>query len=358
MIKFRKTAGWFAGLTCVLAGMLAPSTAFGQGCVISRGGGCSMVMGGEGFLAPKEWQVGLSYRWLHSDRHFLGRKEQPQRQALGTEVINDSHFFDLNTTYAVSKRFWLTLTVPFVYSERSSLYEHQNFGRFTTRAGGLGDIRFVPSYWMFNPETTHRGNLSLGAGVKAPTGEYRATDTFRTAEGGTIERSVDTSIQPGDGGWGVVLETQGFLHLIGNLSGYMNGSYLINPRESTSQLNPVQNARYGNLYSVPDSYLGRAGLEYAIWPAQGLSFSLGGRIEGVPPRDLIGGDLGRRRPGYAISIEPGVTWVRGRYLAAVTAPVALERNRQPDYGSLDGVRREGDSAFADFTINASFAVRF
>lgn len=355
--SIKQTAWRLAGVSCLLAGILIPTDAFAQGCVIARGGGGAMVMGGDGFLEPNDWQVGISYRWLYSDRHFVGTEEQPQRQANNTQVINNSHFVDVNTTYAVTKRFWLTATVPFVYSDRSSLYEHDNLGRFHTQAKGLADIRFVPSYWLFDPETTHRGNLSLGVGVKLPTGDYNATDTFQSA-GGPIERSVDSSIQPGDGGWGVVLETQGFMHLAGNLSGYMNASYLINPRESTPQLNPRQNARYGNLYSVPDSYLGRIGLDYAIWPSQGLSLSIGGRIEGVAQKDLIGGDEGRRRPGYAISVEPGITWIKGRYFASLTVPIAVERNRQPDYGSLDGQTYEGDSAFADYTINASFAFRF
>ncbi|HSH15007.1 MAG TPA: transporter, partial [Verrucomicrobiae bacterium] len=75
-------------------------------------------------------------------------------------------------------------------------------------------------------------------------------------------------------------------------------------------------------------------------------------------KDLIGGDEGRRRPGYAISVEPGITWSKGRYFASLTVPIAVERNRQPDYGSLDGMTYTGDSAFADYTINASFAFRF
>jgi hypothetical protein len=90
-----------------------------------------------------------------------------------------------------------------------------------------------------------------------------------------------------------------------------------------------------------------------VWPSQGLALSLGGRIEGVPPEDAIGDSEGRRRPGYAISIEPGISWTYKRTSLNVTAPVAIERNRQNNYQG-----RSGDAAFADFMILSSITYRF
>src|SRR5206468_9142895 len=77
-----------------------------------------------------------------------------------------------------------------------------------------------------------------------------------------------------------------------------------------------------------EQYSGRIGLSYALLPKQGLSVSLAGRIEGVPVHDLIGSSQGFRRPGYAISIEPGVVWSKKGYTLSVSAPVALYRNRE------------------------------
>ena len=48
-----------------------------------------------GYLGAGDWQVGAAYCWLFSDRHFVEDQEQPHRQEMGTEVINDSHFFDI-----------------------------------------------------------------------------------------------------------------------------------------------------------------------------------------------------------------------------------------------------------------------
>ena len=63
---------------------------------------------------------------------------------------------------------------------------------------------------------------------------------------------------------------------------------------------------------MPDVYTARAGLVYAVWPSRSLSLSLGGRIDGIPQRDLIGGgDLGFRRPGFIFYLDPGVSLGRG-----------------------------------------------
>jgi hypothetical protein len=349
--KGRAVPAALAGAAVALS--LSTQTAFSQGCVIARGGGaCNMMMHGEAdsdeamagaFLEKGHWQATIGYRWLHSDRHFRERHEETIRQELGTQVENDSHFIDLTATYAITRQIWVNLTVPFVYSDRSSLYEHDRVNRYHTQAGGLADMRLTGDYWFFDPKEAKRGNAAFGVGLKAPTGDYRATDVFHRASGPQIDY-VDSSIQPGDGGWGMVLEAQGFVQVVGDLSAYMNASYLINPRELVPETG----------YSVPDSYMWRAGLDYLVWPEHGLSLSLGGRIEGVPPKDLVGDNHGFRRPGYAISIEPGVSWVYKRFFASVTTPVAVERNRvRSAYAGTTG-----DAAFADYTVNATFAYRF
>ena len=65
--------------------------------------------------------------------------------------------------------------------------------------------------------------------------------------------------------------------------------------------------------SVTDQYLVRGGIGHALPKIRGLAASFGGRFEGVPVRDLIGGANGFRRPGYAISVDPGLMFVRGMY---------------------------------------------
>jgi len=115
--------------------------------------------------------------------------------------------------------------------------------------------------------------------------------------------------------------------------------------------------------SIADSYLGRAGLEFTILPKYGFTLSLGGRVEGVPVEDAIGGSEGFRRPGYAVSIEPGVSAMWKGWTAAVYTPVAVYRNREQSIPDQErsaqlGTDVRGDAAFADYSVLFSLAKNF
>jgi hypothetical protein len=330
---------------CTIAATALPVRSLAQGCVIARGGGGSCHMDGAGLLTAKHWQLNVQYRWFESHRHFAGAEEHHHRDTNGTEVINDSHFVDFTATYAWSDRLSFSLTIPYVHHDRESLYEHlgnSSGRRFTTKAMGLADMRAGASWWLFNPADSPNGNLSLGASLKAPTGDYRARDWF-TRSAGPQQRFVDSSIQPGDGGWGFTLELQGFRVLRPGLSAYGSAFYLFNPKERVTETN----------FSVPDAYLARGGVDWALPFAHGVSVSLGGRIEGVPGNDFFGGSRGSRRPGFAVAVEPGVAVALGRFTANVTIPVAVHRNRTTTWGS----RTAGDAAFADYTVNVGLSWR-
>ena len=336
-----------------------------QGCIAVRGGGfCALqgVMPGEEVREAGDWQVSVSYRWLHSNRHFVGDVEQTQRESLGTQVENFSNFIDLGVSYNITPRLSTTLTIPFVYSERSSLYEHKGNAsgeRYSTEAGGVADVRAAVYAWIWNPADLPKGNVQFGLGFKAPTGDDAATDIFQRQSGPTLDY-VDQSIQPGDGGWGLTMELYAFRELLPRFYGYLQGFYLFNPRNINDT--PKRIARLGSTdpfdyMSVPDQYLGRGGLSYVLAPHWGLSVSLGARIDGVPAEDVIGNSQGFRRPGYAVSIEPGLTWQKGPWTAVITTPVAVYRNRVKSV--QDEIRgTHGDAAFADYFLTAAVARRF
>jgi hypothetical protein len=364
-MKYIKTSIVAIGVVLVAGDDLHPAHA--QGCVAVRGGSCPFhphdaeATGGE----AGDWQVSVGYRWLHSGRHFVGDREQPQRQELGTEVINDSHFMDLSVQYQLTPRYSLQVVLPFVYSDRSSLYEHDRQNRYHTQAAGFGDFRLGTFAWLWSPEKAKRGNLLLGVGAKFPTGDEDATDLFYPTNG-PVRRPVDQSIQPGDGGFGFTLEAYGYLQLFHRTAAYLQGFYLFNP-ENVNGVSTETGTRRANPYeqvmSIPDQYLGRVGLSYLLWPAWGLGLELGGRIEGVPVHDAIGSEDGFRRPGFAISIEPALTLIKGKYSASLSAPVALYRNRERSvaderWSEDTGTYRHGDAAFADYVITFSVARRF
>jgi len=126
------------------------------------------------------------------------------------------HGFELHKDgYALNKRFSISLTIPFLYCEHKSALEHDGVHTHTTTAGGLGDVRLVGNVWLLDPEKHPEENMALSLGVKAPTGDYKATDTTFTPTGPVI-RPVAPPIQPGDGGWGILLEMQAYERLFEN----------------------------------------------------------------------------------------------------------------------------------------------
>jgi len=351
-----------------------PQDAAAQGCVAARGAGmtCSPhgIHLGENLPPSSGFQVNVGYRWLNSDRHFTGSHEEKHRQEEGSEVINKSHFTDVTLSYAFNPRFSASFTIPFVLHDRSQVVrsndtERTILQRFHTQSSGIGDVRLEGSGWILDPSNHPKGNILLGLGLDMPTGEKDSKDTFQVFRDGQIvaeERNVDQSIQPGDGGWGLILSMYGYQQIAPRLNAFVNGSYTITPEEKngvqTSRSNPFEAEM-----SIADSYMGRAGLEYVLWPKHGLTLSLAGRIEGVPVYDAIGGSEGFRRPGFAISIEPGLmasykSWSFGLYV-----PVALHRNRErsvPDkqFTASSGTFRHGDSAFADYLVMFNLTKRF
>lgn len=334
-----------------------------QGCVAIRSG-CGVNVGGGAIIGQGQWQAGTNFRYFHSYKHFRGTHEETYRVEEGSEVINDSFFLDMLLSYGVTDRLTVNFTLPFVYHNRSSMYEHggnpdpeENWpgDRNTTTSGGLSDIRISANYWLLDPAKSQGSNISVGLGMKFASGDYRAQGEFHNkGENGnqTITAGVDQSIQPGDGGTGATFEIQGYTTLSDNIVLSGNVYYLINPREKYSTTGTFGNSEL----SVPDQYAARLGA-IIMTPVHGLFFYGGGRIEGIPSSDLIGGDEGFRRPGYAISLEPGLSYNIRNVAFNFTVPIAVERNRTKNFSDKEN-DRHGDAAFADYLINFGFSWRF
>jgi hypothetical protein len=305
----------------------------------------------------------VAYRYFHSFRDFNANANEIHIPLIKNDTYVD--LWDLLATYEVTKRLSLTLEVPFQYGSRTNAAEHDGVHVHTMRAAGMGDLRLSASVWLLDPDKHPDQNISLSLGVKAPTGDDAASDySFRPT--GPELRAVDPAIQPGDGGWGIILSGSAFAKVYKNTFAYLNGFYLINPRETNGvhtvnfDVPPFTHGDKGLMFdSVPDQSMVRGGLAGAIWPKIGLSGSLGARWEGIPSHDLIGGSDGWRLPGYSVSIEPGVSISHGKEYLSVTAPVAVYR-----YGivSVPFARTHdalgGIASFADFQINVTYSHTF
>ncbi len=338
-----------------------------QGCVAIRHFSCGI--GNEleaNQLQAGDVLLGMNYRYFKSFRHFKGTEEEPDRVANNTEVINYSHSWDFSMNYGLTNRLFASITLPLVLNERSSLYEHGREERNKTFSRGLADIRIGAGYWLLDPATHMDGNISLGLGLKLPTGNYNASDIFYNVgpEGSPQVRPVDQSIQPGDGGFGFTTSLQFYQNINSRLFVYGGGFYLFNPRETNGirtfreTLNPILENE--SIMSVPDQFSVNTGFGYTV--SNSLSASLGVRYEGVPVEDVIGGSEGFRRPGNVLSIDPGLSIAYQNILFNLNIPVALRRERPQSVTDREteiatGNPRNGDAAFADYLINFGISYR-
>lgn len=355
---------WVSGVALLTVMILmVPASAQAQGCVAIRNFSSCSGSGPASLLAAKSWQVSLSYRQFRSFRHFSGTEENKQRLEVGNEVINKSKSLDLGLTYALSSRVSVSAILPVQHNDRSSWYEHDRVNRYHSQSQGIGDLRVTASYWLLDAQAHPTQNISLGLGLKAPTGNNNAQDAFYIKQGEQVvaqTRPVDQSIQLGDGGWGSTLEFQGFKGLSHTFSVYAAGFYLINPRDTTQTRTYRETLRHTfaneSYLSVPDQFMTRAGVVYNLMAVHGVSLAAGARIEGIPVYDLIGKENGFRRPGYVLSAEPAVSYMRGRHNLALAVPIALVRNRTQSVTDK-AMNRHGDAAFADYLVSVNYAVR-
>jgi hypothetical protein len=300
---------------------------------------------------PKKWTLSVGYRYQPSFRHFIGTVEQTQREVNHNQIENIYHLLDYSLERQLTSRWSVVASVPVLFAHRNQLYAPT--GKYVVNAFGDASVGFRT--WIFKPPTESGDNISIGMSLKIPTGVYNATGPA-VSGGKNIIATADQSIQAGDGGTGFSIDIQGFKRVKYRSELYFAGVYLFNPRD-TNGVSTFRRANGETVMSVTDQYLFRGGIGRALPKIRGLAASIGGRIEGVPVRDAIGGANGFRRPGYAISVDPGLMFVRSTYTVSVNTPVAVERNRKrsvADY--LNGTH--GDAAFADYSLMLSVSHRF
>lgn len=308
---------------------------------------------GNTFVPKLGLDVSIGYRFQQSARHFVGTVEQKQREINHNQIQNTYNLFDLALNYQVTRQWSVNASLPILIARRNQLYNPR--GIYNVR--GIGDMTIGGKAWLFRSPGEH-GNIQMGLSLKMPTGDPGSKDLALDRTGKPVYAVADQSIQAGDGGWGFALDSQGYRRFFWDTTLYYSGSYLFNP-QNTNGVPTLRTAKGEEVMSISDQYLYRGGIARAM-PGKlfrGLSVSIGGRMEGVPVRDAFGSSDGFRRPGYAISVDPGFTYARGAYLLAVQVPWAVERNRRRSVADIKN-GRHGDAAFADYALTIGFTRRF
>jgi hypothetical protein len=353
----------FAAAFGVLALIAAQRPAQAQGCILIRQN--SPVFGADEQIVftPGEWVLSFNYRGSKANDHYNGTQFQYARKSLGNYVDNSQQLYDLGATYSITPRFSVFGSVPVVNATWSIPEPAQPpLGqRREQNASGIGDVSALARFWLMDPTKHSRGNVSAAIGFKAPTGKYDIEDEYPDLNGtNNVSKAVDQSIQPGDGGWGVVVDLQAYKRL-NPVTFYGSGSYLANPRETNGTPSIIVGLGFGGNpafsdlleNSVPDQYVARAGAAFPI-KKDLFTMSLGFRIEGVPRYDLIGGSHGWRRPGYETYVEPGFLFNHGRSTFSIYVPKGLVRNRRPN----PYTGNPGDATFPDYLVIVGYSYRF
>ena len=211
----------------------------------------------------------------------------------------------------------------------------------------------MAALWLLDPRSHENGNVSVGLGFKAPTGSHTKSSWFYSATD-SVAFPADQTIQPSDGGWGFTFQVEGFQRVREGTYVYGFGTYTANPKDQTEvTINPTSPLHW----SVPDVYQARLGAAVSVWPEQGLTLSLGGRLDGIPRNDLFGGgdSTAVKRPSRILYADPGLSLSRGKSSFTLSVPIRLHVNRMKSGleertpGAVNG------GGYAKYLIFASFS---
>jgi hypothetical protein len=356
---FRQTAALCAALILLL---LSGGQLWAQGCILARSPEQGGLPTGEGgVLEPGHFQITVGERHQFSYQHYVGDVYQEYRAQQHTEVENRINLLTVNLTYQWTPRISFEVDAPWLFASRKSANSPIEY-----QATGVGDTILGANVWIRNPVHAPRNNFSVGLGVLMPTGNDDVQNTVNTNTTGTgapveVTTPVDYSIQPGNGGWGIVAQWMGFERLNKSLTVYTDGDYIAtqggtNGVQRSATLSTTQ--PLNNYDAISDQYLLEAGVEVPISKVKGLSATFGPRDEGVPAKNLFpNSNDGFRRPGFAVTLGPGGQYVRGHNILNVGVYKAVHRDRTVSYP--DSVyHSHGDAAFAQYVWLASWTHRF
>jgi hypothetical protein len=272
--------------------------------------------------------------------------------------VFEIHTVIADLAYAFNDRIRARVSIPFSRGSLTRTWADRQ--EHSQKTSGIGDISVQGEGWLLNPRTHERGNIAIGLGLKAPTGSHTKQSQFFLATG-PVDFPADQTIQPGDGGWAILTQLQAFRQLNDRISRYGVGSYMVSPKDQTElKGSPGPGPTFFN-WSVPDVYSLRTGAAFNVLPEQGLSLSLGARLDGIPVNDLIGGgdENTIKRTSRIVFVEPGLSYTRGKDNITLSVPWRVKVNRLKSLTEqLPGASPTANAGgFAKYLVFASYSRR-
>jgi hypothetical protein len=340
--------------------LLSGGQLWAQGCILARSPEQGGLPTGEGgVLEPGHFQITIGERHQYSYQHYVGDVYQEYRAQAKSQVLNRINLVTTNLTYQWTPRISFELDMPWLFATRRGQSSPIKYS-----ATGLGDTILGTNVWFRNPQHAPSNNFSAGLGVLMPTGNDDVTNTSNSNTSGTgpaveVTAPVDYSIQPGSGGWGMVVQWSGYQRLSKSLIFYTDGDYIATQggtngvQRASSTTTPLNNS-----VAISDQYLLEAGVSFPITKVRGLSATFGPRDEGVPAKNLFpNSNDGFRRPGFAVTAGPGGQYVWHHEILTAGVYKAVHRDRTVSYPDTV-YHSHGDAAFAQYVWLASWTHRF
>ena len=100
-------------------------------------------------------------------------------------------------------------------------------------------------------------------------------------------------------------------------------------------------------------------MAFSVLPDQGLSASLGVRVDGIPVHDLIGGgdDNTVKRTSRITFVEPGLSYSRGKDNFTLSVPWRVRVNRMKSLAEQQPGGPLNAGGFAKYLVFASYSHR-
>jgi hypothetical protein len=233
--------------------------------------------------------------------------------------------------------------------------------RYNQKIQGIGDTNVGINWSMMNCDRYPDMNISLGFNVRVPTGESNYQVLYPNSLGQDFKmRPVHPAVHPGSGAWAIRPSVSAFKQFR-RFTLYGTATYLFSLRDHNdtyqlgATLNPAgpgavrEDLRY---VSTPDSYLFNLGVGVPVRKLDLTAF-VNWRVVGVPVHNVFGDTRGYRQPGYYVTAEPGISWVRGRVAYSISAPIRTWAGTKNNF--LD---QRASSDFTRYSLVGSVSFRF
>ena len=310
----------------IISFLLPALVGWTQGCVAIRNiAGVNPNLLFKNVQPADKWIISINNRYFEASKTYKG-----DQFITDTLVRNKIYTLDISLLRILPKGWSIVLDAPIAANSRRNSNDHggPKTPKHSTESFGFGDLRLSAYKWLLNTSTSKRGNVQLGLGIKFPTGDSRYEDYFYRTDSIKVVAPVDQAIQLGDGGTGITTELNAYYSITSSISIFLQGYYLINPREQNGVSNlkgrsatAMEIANNTTVMSVPDQYNIRAGANYE-WKKVALAANI--RYEKVPVSDLMGGNKGFRRAASITSVETAVTYSMSKVIAFINIGIPFK----------------------------------